>query len=436
MMPVQRLIRALSIGLVAGLAGYITWDRVETYRLNRGIKAIAARGEPIDLSILDAAPATARQEEAAHLYADAAARAREMTQQDGRLTRVDVDAVIGRLDVREIEASFRIDAPALQLLDRATPLPFAGFWDVVEVPQWENTAGLQSLAGLAALRADLQAYRGNGDAAAASLAAAVRVQRTLPELFPRNLLMVRQVGSLRVLLRHAAPSVASLESLQRAFADLPDEDGLEQELMRHRARLTDLRLDGTQPFGLPAVLRFLFHPFLVRTLRVQIEQFPELMSIARQPWPDKIGPWTAIAATTTGPAAGRNILRRTLVGPTVNMAALSASPMMAGQALAGRRLAVTTLAVERYRRSHAGAPPADLASLVPALLPAVPLDPFSGKPFIYRPSPDGYLLYGVDINRVDDGGKLYGLGSLNPMPLPRVRDFGINVPLTPRPVRE
>jgi hypothetical protein len=112
---------------------------------------------------------------------------------------------------------------------------------------------------------------------------------------------------------------------------------------------------------------------------------------------------------------------------------MSANPSAAGMRLGVRRLAIATLAIERYRCGHAGDLPPDFASLVPALLPAVPIDPFSGRPFIYKPSPDGYLLYGVDSNRIDDGGKIYGLGSLNPMPLPRVRDFGISVPLTPRP---
>src|SRR4030095_11026454 len=106
------------------MVGYMAWGRVEAYRLERDIKAIAARGEPIDLSSLDAPPPTPAHEEAARLYADAAARAREMAQQDARLTRTDVDAVVGRVEVGEIESTFRKDAPALQLLDRATTLPF------------------------------------------------------------------------------------------------------------------------------------------------------------------------------------------------------------------------------------------------------------------------------------------------------------------------
>jgi hypothetical protein len=180
-------------------------------------------------------------------------------------------------------------------------------------------------------------------------------------------------------------------------------------------------------------LSFLLHPFRQHALRLQIEGFPEVMAAARLPWPDKIGALLAIGEAAAG-RDGRSSFRRQVFGPPSNLAALSAetSPLLAGTSLAVRRLAVTTLAVERYRRGHDGEPPPDLARLVPAYLPAVPVDPFSGRSVVYKPSPSDYLLYSVDVNRKDDGGQLYGIGSLNPLPYPRLRDLGIRVPLAPQ----
>jgi hypothetical protein len=422
--------RGLLIAFVAGLAGYVTWDRLEVYRLDRAVKAIAARGEPIDLSSAEPVPSNAQEQEAAQLYAAAAARAREMIDRDARLTRVDVDAVVGRVDVADIEETFRKDAPALQLLDRATPLPFAGFGDGMDSPDWTEAARLQALAALACLRTDLLAYRGDGDAAAASLVAAVRVQRTLRDLFYVTQTGVRQLGSLRILLRHSSPSDAALQALQRAFAETPDEDLIERDLMLRRARFIESTGDVLGQPGLPWLLGFVFHPFLVRTERVQLEQYPDVLLAARTPWPDKIG---ALAALAESPAnrVGRTSVRRILFGPPLNVAALTAAPVYAGLRLASRRLALATLAIERYRRAHGGQPPPDMSALVPAYLAAVPIDPFSGAPFVYRPSPEDYLLYSVDFNRKDDGGQLYGTGSLNPMPSPRLRDLGLRVPLAP-----
>jgi hypothetical protein len=59
-------------------------------------------------------------------------------------------------------------------------------------------------------------------------------------------------------------------------------------------------------------------------------------------------------------------------------------------------------------RADRGRYPVTLDELAPAYLPVVPLDLFSGKPLIYRPAKDGYLLYSVGENGKDDGGQWYG----------------------------
>jgi hypothetical protein len=426
---VKSLVRGLLIVIGALFVSYIVWGGVEAYRLDREVKAIAARGEPIDLSSLTAPLPTEAHREAARLYADAAARAREIAQQDFAFQRIDVDAVVGQvLKIEDLEATYRPDAPALQLLDRATPLPFAGFGDTIDGPEWINTAGLQALGALAALRADLFACRGDGDAAVRALVAAVGVQRTLPDSFNRYYVGARQFGSLRILLRHAAPSEASLEALQRTFADLPDTDGLERELTLRRARLIEEQTEGVQRGGPSPVVAFVLRPFFTRMLRVQLQQFPEVIAAAREPWPDKFATLSTLAAGTMSRANGR-IVSAAVRGDVPNLAALAASPIIAGQILAMRRVAVATLAIARFRRAHGGALPPSLDALVPAFLRAVPIDPFTGKRIVYRPLADGYVVYSVDANRTDDGGQLYGTGSLNPMPLPKIRDFGIKVPL-------
>lgn len=48
--------------------------------------------------------------------------------------------------------------------------------------------------------------------------------------------------------------------------------------------------------------------------------------------------------------------------------------------------------------------PGELAQLSPATLATIPQDLFSDQPLIYRRFPDGFLLYSVLKNGVDDGG--------------------------------
>jgi len=54
--------------------------------------------------------------------------------------------------------------------------------------------------------------------------------------------------------------------------------------------------------------------------------------------------------------------------------------------------------------AESGRWPAELKELSPSLLKTIPIDRFSAKPLVYKPSKKGYLLYSVGKNMRDDGG--------------------------------
>lgn len=62
------------------------------------------------------------------------------------------------------------------------------------------------------------------------------------------------------------------------------------------------------------------------------------------------------------------------------------------------------LALHAYR-ARRGSYPARLEQLAPAFLHRIPLDPLTGKPFRYRLTDRGYLLYSIGTDGVDDGGR-------------------------------
>jgi hypothetical protein len=69
-----------------------------------------------------------------------------------------------------------------------------------------------------------------------------------------------------------------------------------------------------------------------------------------------------------------------------------------------RDLAMSAIGLKRYQLQHGRLPDA-LAELVPEFLPAVPIDPYDGKPIKYHPYDDGaFLLYSVGKDGADDGG--------------------------------
>jgi hypothetical protein len=89
-----------------------------------------------------------------------------------------------------------------------------------------------------------------------------------------------------------------------------------------------------------------------------------------------------------------------------------------------RRLA---FALALYHADH-GRYPEKLAELAPKYLDTIPDDIFSGKPLIYKPNGNGYLLYSVGANGVDDGGRSFGddppgddLVIRMPVPEPKVK---------------
>ena len=78
---------------------------------------------------------------------------------------------------------------------------------------------------------------------------------------------------------------------------------------------------------------------------------------------------------------------------------------------------------------------------MPQYLPAVPLDPFSDKPFIYERRGDGYLLASVGENGVYDGGDdrggwiVRGAWRATSQDVDRDKsDIVVRMPVPPRPV--
>jgi hypothetical protein len=91
-------------------------------------------------------------------------------------------------------------------------------------------------------------------------------------------------------------------------------------------------------------------------------------------------------------------------------------------------------------RTKTGHYPSSLKELAPAILPTAPLDPYSGQPFVYERRGDGYLLYSVFENGVDDRGSdveepIIAGEWVEPdsftQPLPNEADLVIRLPLSP-----
>lgn len=424
---VRRIRRFVLFALLITIAVYVIWGRIEVWRLSRAVAAIQARGEPVDYSYWYARQVTAEQREAAALYARAADSATEAESgQQYRASQLDVDKPGGPgLSLDDIAVSYRLDSPALQLLDRATPLDFTEFGEANR-ELYQNQIPLQVLGSQACLRADVLAARGDADGAVAALVPCVRLQRVLLHPIYRSQHAERVLGSFRILFRHTAPSDASLVSLEEAFAVWPDVDAVERGMMQDRVRFLSYVDAPGRSLG-DVVLAVLTQPLRRSLVRRQLAAFDEALPLTRLPWHARR---EALAAKRRVPVR-RGLLEAFMNPPGIFMSYASDS---AARDLAARRTMIAALAVERYRRTHQGAVPTSLDALVPSFLPSVPEDPFSGgagEPVRYHTEPDGYVIYSLDSYGRDDGGALYGHGAaiakhVGPQ---SPRDLGIRVPL-------
>ncbi len=99
--------------------------------------------------------------------------------------------------------------------------------------------------------------------------------------------------------------------------------------------------------------------------------------------------------------------RRTAMGRCIAAKMLPAfadSALLEDRARMRADLVQLGLALTAYR-ADVGSYPATLDALIPKYCSEVPLDRFTAKPLRYVPRADGYLLYSVGDNAVDDGGR-------------------------------
>ncbi len=428
--PRRRLRRTLAIvfGLVLSpFAAFLIWSQVEGARLNRVLDALEASHEPLDVDKLDPRPSTDEQRQTSHLYAQAGRLVGETA--GGRLTpsarTIEELCALpsgapGRAEriaaLRQIEATY---AEVLTLLDRASALDAAG-WDDADRPLRQAMAamGPRSAGEINLVRIARLACTGDGEGAASALLATLRLRRVLPPSF-FGLVPLPTSHSLQSILTLTSPSDGMLETLQKEYENSADEHAVEKRLLYSRAHWLSLTLPGEfsdPPSGffdrrigpVEAVVTAVARPARDRATRADLAEFDEAIEAARQPWPAK---FEAAAALSRKYPTPRPMNRRgffaALVRPFGGLRAgwnLDSTVSNGAEALARARASAGALAIARYQRAHSGALPGSLSELVPAYLAAPLVDPYTGREVKYLRDGAKYKVYGVGLDRQDNGG--------------------------------
>ena len=153
---------------------------------------------------------------------------------------------------------------------------------------------------------------------------------------------------------------------------------------------------GERPYN--RLLYWLLRPVLKEEVRWQLEKLTRWERIARNPYYEQreflktdlasteAFPWYfKLTGFQDGGAYGTVFLKN-------------------GQLEASFLAARTGLACRLYK-SRRGQYPENLEALVPGILTEVPIDPFTGKPLVYRREGEGFIVYSLGSNEKDDGGR-------------------------------
>jgi hypothetical protein len=252
---------------------------------------------------------------------------------------------------------------------------------------------------LVALRAQLNASRSVGDE---------------PFLISQLVRMATRLNAARAVeraLAHAQFAEADLADLQRAWAEDAEEPFLLNGLLGERAGFYLLfgRLsDGTLTMQEAARERertfdwytnWLARGYFPSARAYQLRWFNGAIRVAKRP-PHEQLPLPLPERDDSDPA--KKVAYMLL--PAAHKVAEASV-----RATADARCTVAALACERFRLKHGKFPDA-LAELVPALLPEVPKDAFTGEPLGYEKCAGGAIVFSVGQNRTDGAGELDDIG--------------------------
>lgn len=321
-----------------------------------------------------------------------------------------------------------LDAEQRALLDKVAQSETSGpgrydvdFKEGLRNPM-SHLAPLRSLATRFELRSAIEAHEGEPHKAAASILSILRIAESL-ENEPAIISQLVQ-GAIRGKAFDALARLLALESVPpesaAALAELckthDRTGGMRSAIVGQTVCLTDALLHDRQ---LPTTLQHEFalneapHALLVRLYQTAgfnradaagiFEDALRTLELDALPFPEKI----QRSEEGAEPSEGALTL--------LSLADLLHIPwrglfIAEARSIAQLRVMRTALALDQYAQTHR-AFPETLAALVPDFLDAVPEDPRTGEPFVYRLDRGGCLIYGLGDNGVDNGGAIHLHGS-------------------------
>ena len=259
-----------------------------------------------------------------------------------------------------------------------------------------NGGNMTALLGTQAI---LQALDGNGDAATESLLCAIRHAMAAQDhptfadkVFTLNFLHA-SLNAVEGVARNGKLSADNRARLIETLSSLDLVTQYREGLIEERAMLFEI-WSQPDPSHVEHVVPLMYY-----------QDIHQLIAFDNW-WIETTAgdPWDAYAALRSRRSSVDGMMRWRYPIAVGLMLTFERSHVSLCYTVAQRDVTVVGLACQRYESRH-GAFPARLADLVPDILTAVPVDPFTGKELAYRLTPGAFIVYSVGENLTDDAGR-------------------------------
>lgn len=415
--PRLRRVAIVAFAVLLPLAAHSLWDYIEIRRLVREIEAIRAKGEPVsEREAVGGDQPMPSKEHGAGSYYLAGAMLALGTNPSGAITPIREWLVAEspnqeKLDelAAPLHELVRSSTDALLLADKAAELPFDGFPAGTEYNY--RTAAVLALSELITARTLTLSQSGDAERAITSVISGLQIRRAL-----RDARWMAPSGhQVPVMLSLTRPSPQALARLQTALEAEERPERQLEDFLRERARYVELiwrRYYGTDPnapghYTLPmrSVTETVMRPWFTHKAVNLLRLWAQLVEAARTEWPEKArrSPDVLESHRPEGQVPRAGGYFDALLNPGVVLGAFSQA--VDPTQLIVDRASLVAVAIERFRRDR-GAFPAQLSELVPQYLREIPLDPYSGRPLLFRSANYAYTVYSVGPNQQDDQGDL------------------------------
>jgi hypothetical protein len=423
----------IALLVVVTLAGYVLMRAAAAHRARTALARLKASGAPTTWAEVIPPPIPDDQNAAvvydkafAHLRPDYAFREQALLQRYLRY-HVQAPAAVQRKAMEgDVGRILAVNAQALALLRQAAGRPECRFESAWHCPPPlpdgpDERHRLDRLSDLLCAQAMLRADRGDAPGALEALRvnlAIAKHQESHP--FPRGVVYAhdaveRSLAPLHRVLEVTSPDREGCTALDRALRRLDLASAQTCQVMNLRAAALD-NLRAARDARAVQIVPVLHYP-LAATRVMQTLHLPHRDGLyapyaAVAPWDEAafLAFWDKCIALQGKPwrEAGKEWLALYREPPQWALLAqmsesLGANPLSRDLALANSGLMRIALGVHAYR-GQCRRYPGSLAELRRTLGRALPTDPFSGKDFVYRREPRGYLLYSVGLDLKDDGG--------------------------------